>query len=300
MALDKVQEGRLPDVRVEAGATIARLTVGDVVVAEYCDGAALPAALAPRPFLHPVTTLSGTPVTDSQPADHRWHLGVSVALQDVGGSNIWGGRTYVRDQGYTWLDDHGRQVHQAWESTSRHGFREDVEWLAADGRRLVSEVRRLHARASDLPGAWVLEIAFTLRNATDSDLTLGSPASNGRAGAGYGGLFWRLPQVGAARVFTPDAEGEEAVHGSLAPWVAFVAPAPRTFTVVLAGMDDASRRDPWFVRVSDYPGVGSQLVADEPVVLARGTGTTRIFRALIADSALHDDEIRRGLGDGTR
>nr|BFE71341.1 hypothetical protein GCM10020092_046420 [Actinoplanes digitatis] len=61
-------------------------------------------------------------MTDALPEDHRWHLGVSVAMQDADGVNLWGGRTYVRGQGYTWLEDHGRIAH--------------VEWLLGARRRL--------------------------------------------------------------------------------------------------------------------------------------------------------------------
>ncbi len=64
-----------------------------------------------RPYLHPVRTLAGTVVTDHQPLDHVWHLGVGVALQDVDGVNFWGGRTYTRAAGeYVWRPDHGSIV----------------------------------------------------------------------------------------------------------------------------------------------------------------------------------------------
>lgn len=60
-------------------------------VAEYQDGSRIRAVSSPRPYLHPVRTLAGTVVTDHQPLDHVWHLGVGVALQDVDGVNFWGG-----------------------------------------------------------------------------------------------------------------------------------------------------------------------------------------------------------------
>jgi hypothetical protein len=91
--------------------TLARLRLGDVPVADEVDGSDLDPNLSPRPYLHPVRTLGGTVVTDALPADHRWHLGISVALQDVEGWNFWGGRTYVRGQGYVWRGDHGRIEH---------------------------------------------------------------------------------------------------------------------------------------------------------------------------------------------
>ncbi|MBM7807912.1 hypothetical protein JOD57_003749 [Geodermatophilus bullaregiensis] len=305
MALKEQHRGHVPEQAVAPGATIATLAVDDVVVASYCDGAGLPAVLAPRPFLHPVTTLAGTPVTDAQPEDHRWHLGISVTLQDVGGANVWGGRTYVRDEGYTWLADHGRQVHTDWQERTDSGFRETLTWEGPDGRSLLVEEREVRASRADLPGAWLLDLRTSLRNATGVPLTLGSPATNGRAGAGYGGLFWRLPAVRAPRVSTPDAEGEDAVHGSLSPWVALSCGGSSPFTVVLAGRDAATRRDPWFVRVSDYPGLGAQLAPEQPVGLPPGDSLTRSFRALVADGVLGPDDIDRGLtasaaGNGSR
>ncbi|MGY1887346.1 PmoA family protein [Blastococcus sp. SYSU DS0753] len=295
MALKGVHQGHVPEHPVPAGRTLATLRVGDVVVATYCDGADLPAVLAPRPFLHPVTTLSGRPVTDAQPEDHRWHLGVSVTLQDVGGANIWGGRTYLAGEGYTWRADHGRQLHTGWRSRDATGFTETLEWRGPRGEVLLTEERTLRARAADLPGGWTLDLSTRLCNATGAQLQLGSPATHGRSGAGYGGLFWRLPTAPDARVATADAEGEDAVHGAVAPWVAYSAGGPDPVTVALAGLDDQARADPWFVRVADYPGLGSQLAAERPVLLAPGEETTRSFRALIADGTPGPDGITRAL-----
>ena len=299
MALKTLHQGHVPEEPSPAGVALARLSVGQTVVATCWDGAGLPGVLAPRPFLHPVTTLAGTPVTDAQPDDHRWHLGVSITLQDVGGANVWGGRTYLRDQGYTWREDHGRQVHTGWTGQDAAGFGQTLEWQGPGGETLLTEERSVRVAASDLAGAWSLDLTSTLRNATGAPLELGSPATNGRAGAGYGGLFWRLPPVSAARVWTPDAEGEAAVHGSTAPWVAFAAEATAPFTVVLAAMDAATRRDPWFVRIDDYPGLGSQLAAERPVQLAPDASTTRSFRALVVDGTPDDAAIGGALAAST-
>ncbi|AVT37683.1 PmoA family protein [Plantactinospora sp. BB1] len=95
--------------------TGVRLRVHGETVARYVlDDPHVDLRWGRRPYLHPVRTLGGVVVTDTLPEDHRWHLGVSVAMQDVSGTNLWGGRTYVRDAGYTWLDDHGRIVHDRW------------------------------------------------------------------------------------------------------------------------------------------------------------------------------------------
>src|SRR4051812_9845692 len=107
-----------------------RLVFTDVDVAEDVAEPDVGPLNGPPPYLHPVRTLAGVPVTDLLPEDHRWHLGVSVAMQDVDGVNLWGGRTYVRDQGYTWLDDHGRIAHAEWLATSDDGFTERLHWLS--------------------------------------------------------------------------------------------------------------------------------------------------------------------------
>lgn len=250
------------------------IRIGDVVVAEYQSGAELPAHLGPRPHLHPIRTLGGEVVTDAQPEDHPWHLGLSVALQDVDGWNFWGGPTCVRDQGYVHRDDHGRidSTERTWTGTGLH---ESLRWRTPEETLLV-ETRRLRARPAT--SGWELVLTTTLANATARTLTLGSPATNGRPGAGYGGLFWRLPPTKAPEVFTAEAEGETAVHGTRTRWISWT---DHSYTLVMTGTDD-----PWFVRLNDYPGVGQQLVPTHPLELPRGTSTTRHLRTLIADAPL--------------
>lgn len=270
-------------------AVLADLAVDDAVVARYVSGEGLDAMLSPRPFLHPVRTLAAVPVTDERPADHRWHLGLGVAIQDVGGVNVWGGRTFVRGEGYTWRGDHGWVEHRRFVRLTSSAFAAELSWHAPDGRALLHEVREVEV--APVPQGWRLWLRFTLRNVTSEPLPLGSPATNGRVGAGYGGFFWRFPPLKHARVATPDAEGESAVHGSTAAWVAVSAgvASPRVpgatlpVTVVLAGADAATRADPWFVRMSGYPGVGLSLAAERPLLLAPGEHVTRTVAAAVAD-----------------
>jgi hypothetical protein len=297
--LKGLHAGHVPDHPGDPGAELTTLEVGGTVVARCRDGVGLPAVLAPRPFLHPISTLAGTVVTDAQPDDHRWHLGLSVALQDVAGANLWGGRTYVRDQGYTWRDDHGRQVHRGWQERSAGGFRQVLAWQGPSGATLLEELRTVAASPADLPGAWLVDLSFALRNPTSGPVELGSPATHGRAGAGYGGLFWRLPPTAAAgRVFTADTEGEAATHGSRAPWLACSVDGAAPFTVALCGRDEVTASDPWFVRVDDYPGLGSQLAAVDPVRLAPAGTVRRSFRALVADGVLDRADVQRVLTPG--
>ena len=266
--------------------TILRLA--GTAVARYADGDGLDPTLAPRPHLHPVRTLAGTAVTDACPADHRWHLGVSVAVQDVDGTNFWGGRTYVRGHGYQWRDDHGRIVRREWRERAADHLDERLDWIGRDGEVLLAESRTLRARAVPVPGAWRLDLAFTLRNVAGRPMALGSPATNGRDRAGYGGFFWRLPaHDGSLTVFTAGAAGEEAVHGTISRWIAVTAadPGGREWSVVI---EHDEPRDPWFVRVADYPGVGAALAWDTPVDLGPGDDLRRAFGAVIVDTKAVD------------
>jgi hypothetical protein len=265
-------------------AELSGLHVDGRRVADYVDGAELDAVLAPRPHLHPVRTLGGRVVTDAVPADHRWHLGVSLAVQDVDGRNFWGGRSYLRGRGYTWRADHGRIEHAGFAERDDAGFVERLRWVGPDGEVLLTERREVRARPA--PGGWELGLATELTTTAGRALELGSPATNGRTGAGYGGLFWRLPPATDPEVGIPDATGEPAVHGRTAPWLRWTERGADPFTLALAGADPATRADPWFVRVAGYPGIGSQLAAEHPVRVPSGGVLRRGLRVLVADGVL--------------
>ncbi|MET7629896.1 MULTISPECIES: DUF6807 domain-containing protein [unclassified Streptomyces] len=235
-----------------------------------------------RPYFHPVTTLAGVPVTEERPADHLHHLGTSIAVPDVAGHNFWGGRTFVRGQGPTSLDNHGIQRHLGWKLRDSDGFVEELSWVA-DDTELLREHRTV--AVAELSGtAWALDFSFSLTNRGSDDLSIGSPATNGRPGAGYGGFFWRAPKEPAApAVFSGVGDGEEAVHGRVADWVAMTGDG---WTLVFAGATDETRRDPWFVRTAQYPGVGSSLAAAERLPVPAGATVVRRVITVIADGRL--------------
>ncbi|WP_210593277.1 PmoA family protein [Streptomyces sp. GESEQ-35] len=262
------------------------LRVAGRPVARYITRPELPARLSPRPYLHPVTTLAGTAVTELSPADHTHHLGVGVAVPDVEGHNFWGGRTYVRDQGPTELDNHGAQRHTTFQLRDPDGFVEELRWVAA-GVELLRE-RRTVAATELTDSAWALDFTFSVTNVTSAPLSIGSPATNGRPGAAYGGFFWRArKEATAPDVFTAGTEGEARIHGTRADWLALTG---STWTLVLAGATDDTRRDPWFVRTAEYPGVGSSLAYDERLPIEPGDTVVRRIVTVVADGRLGRDE----------
>jgi Predicted dehydrogenases and related proteins len=283
----------------ERDLVLATLTAGGDAVAEVVDGAGTIPFSSPHPYLHPVQTRGGVTLTARHPADHDWHVGLGFAVQDAGGVNFWGGRTYVTERGYERLDDHGRIVCEAVE---RHDDSAELRlrWLAPDGAAVLVERRRI-GRPRLVEGddrAWLLDLEVQLSPAGSEAVTLDSPGSKGRTGAGYGGLFWRMPTCRAVDVFTADAVGEAATNGSVSPWLAWSAeflagPGENgEATIVLLPGDDATGRDPWFVRRQDYPGIGSAVAWDRPTVVDGG-GFVRRYHAVIADGRVTRDEISR-------
>lgn len=259
------------------------LRVAGTVVAAY-ELPDLDIRLAPRPYLHPVRTLSGVTVTDALCHDHPWHMGASVTIADVENLNFWGGRTYVRDGGYAWLDDHGRIVPVAHHQLT-DGFTSDLEWQSASGEVILREQRTV--RATTAPRGWELFFQYALSTPSEAEVTLGSPATHGRPGqAGYGGFFWRATP-GPAIAFSTTSDSP---HGSADPWLALVV-ADR-YTLVFRGLADADR---WFVRTEEYVGVCAALAFTDPLPIKPATPLTRTMRVLVADGALTRPDIEEAL-----
>ncbi|GAA1631445.1 PmoA family protein [Saccharothrix algeriensis] len=265
------------------GGVELKLTVAGRVVGEYRDGVGVERSLGVRPYLHPLRTLAGTVVSDAFPEDHRWHLGLSLAVQDVNRNNLWGGRTYVRDRGYTWLDDHGAITSEGFDEVRADGFVERLAWRGADGKVLLRERRTVAAAHLD-ERAWVLELGWEL--SAEEEVVLGSPATNGRpGGAGYGGCFWRVAPGANLGLSAGELSGEEQVNGSVEPELVWRGESGgAAYTLVFSGLGDGDR---WFVRTSEgatgYPGVCQAWAYEQPRVIGAGETRTGSLRVVISD-----------------
>ena len=265
----------------------ARLTVGGTVVARLQDGTDVDPTLGPRPYLHPVTTLDGVPVSDAFPEDHRWHLGVSVAMQDVAGTNLWGGRTYVRDQGYTWRDDHGRIVTTRLAPTAAEdAFTTTLHWLDRDGTLLITEDRTLSARP--VPFAAVRPAAVTPASAPPDAVRRSAPHPAAVPPAS-GPSDAARPASAAARAGAGRAWAMEVAYTLTAPAdrdIALGSPATN-------GRPDAAGYGGFFWRCAPGPAeVFDSSGAYGETLVNGGTASWVAFAA--ADHTL----IFSGLGDG--
>ncbi|MEW9871294.1 PmoA family protein [Arthrobacter sp. HS15c] len=271
-------------------------------LATHCTGREQPATSAPRPYLHPVRSLGGATVTEAAPADHPHHLGLSVAFSDVNGINFWGGSTFTAASGPMLLANHGTQVLQGWKSTAGREPAGDtggnaawvtgsesgrVSWRSESGGELAVEQRHLEYFAHPEPGTWSLSLSSVIRPAaTVEQLEVSSSAVKGRAGAGYGGIFWRFPQGSADPLVLSDAgSGADAAHGSRSPWLSVsmrIDGGP--VSVVLA--QDPERPLPWFIRAGGYLGAGPAVAWSEPAHADHNTPLRLGLHAVIHDGAV--------------
>jgi hypothetical protein len=230
---------------------------------------------SPRPYLHPLRSLDGDVVSIYRPHDHLWHRGISLALPNVGKHNFWGGVTYTREQGYVQLPNNGRMVNRGLDVLADGAFFEEVDWATEAGDTIIAETRRVSAAGLGSPAgngtrAWGLTWTSDWTNRTDEPITFGSPTTEGRPMAGYGGFFWRGPRdfTGApvlapatrtpADYDAPDGlpEGVPEQMGKLAPWIAIAGKhdgsSGRSTFLMADSPTNTLGAAPWFVRSTPY------------------------------------------------
>ncbi len=265
---------------------------GEVPLARYVHRPDVPQLESPKPYLHPVRTLAGDLVTTYRPHDHVWHKGIQLALPHVGSENFWGGVTWVRGEGYRQLENNGSMDHAEFEALEADGDRariaERLAWHTQAGEHWIDERRTLDFRV--LGDAWALGWRSELHNRSGRELAFGSPTTNGRPNAGYGGLLWRGPRdFSGGEVLVPGgARPEEDVMGTTSPWVAFVGTHDGTLRrTTLAFYADA----PWFVRSGVYAVVGTAPFFHDELTLADGETLELACDIAVADGAWSPEQV---------
>jgi hypothetical protein len=276
------------------------VAVGAVEIAAYVYGEDIPAFESPKPYLHPMRTLSGALVSAYRPHDHRWHKGLQMTWSHVSGQNFWGGRTYVRGQGYTPKDNLGAMRHDAFDLIDLDGgeltLSERLTWVASTGEEWVAEHRRLRFHGADAArGTWVLDFATELTNIRGEALELGSPTTHGRDNAGYTGFFWRGPRgFTGGEILTADGGGPATMGTSTSPWLAYAGENDEVdggATVLVLAGSTSRGRNTWFVRNDPFPAINPSPAFHEEITLADGEALALEHRMVIADRIRTREEI---------
>ncbi|MBA2294231.1 MAG: PmoA family protein [Actinobacteria bacterium] len=261
-----------------------------------------PRSESPKPYLHPVRTLSGDVITGFRPEDHVWHKGVQMTAPNLSGQNFWGGGTYVHGSGYVDLPNNGTMEHVEWKELETDGTAarlvERLTWRTAAGEVWIEERRTIEVpRVDSSAGVYQLSFTFQLRNLASHDLVFASPAIEGRPDAGYGGLFWRGPDsfVGG-RIIAAGGLGGTDIMGSRAQWLAFTGCHDSGSLSTLIFIDDTTNlRYPteWFVRTSPIACVSPALAFSERLTLPAADELTFRHALVVAAGDVGRADIER-------
>ncbi|BDZ47797.1 hypothetical protein GCM10025867_45110 [Frondihabitans sucicola] len=263
------------------------IVVGDVAIARYVFEPDAPAAEAPKPYLHPLRTLSGAPLSVHRPWDHRWHKGLQMTLSEVSGENFWGGPTYTPGAGYVWKENLGRILHTGFDDgvtaadAQDHdevALAETLDWVASSGERWFAEHRRQRFHGVDVArGLWAFDFDTSLENVSGRRLDLGSPTTLGREAAGYTGLFWRGPRSWTgARVTAAGVPDGDDPMGVESDWLALSSQNDDrdggATVLAIAGSSSADVPLAWFVRAEPFAAIAPSPAFGREVALEPGRG----------------------------
>jgi hypothetical protein len=268
---------------------------GDRLLFRYVYEPDTPQVESPRPYFHPLKTLAGDTVTIFRPHDHRWHQGLSMTSANLSGENFWGGPTFVAGR-YAQLPNNGSVRHEAWEGMEPL-LVERLAWVTEAGERWLEETRTIGVAPVDGDGDhWTLRLRFELRNVAGRTLRLGSPTTEGRPMAGYGGLFWRGPRCFLnGRILAADGlEGPE-VMGQRSPWLAFAGRhdgSDHASTLVFIDHPENPRHPAkWFVRSDPYGCVSCSFMFDEEYPLASSEDLALRYQVIVGTGEWSRDRV---------
>jgi hypothetical protein len=173
-----------------------------------------------------------------------------------------------------------------------------LAWVTEQGETWFDETRSFAVTVSEAEGAWTLAFATRFVNVGDTEIVIGSPTTEGRDNAGYGGLFWRGPRsFTGGTVCVPERAGGDELMGVRAPWLAFVgrhdgndASSTLIFTDDPGNPDHPTR---WFVRSTPFAAVCPAPFFDRRVPVAPGAALALRYTVTIADGARDPSDAAR-------
>ncbi len=254
----------------------------------------------------PIYTLSGREITVYRPHDHVWHKGIQMTMACLSGQNFWGGYSWVREKKiYEKLDNVGSMKHIAWDELTcdedRIVLRQRLKWITQAGAGWINEVRELRVDLKPDEGFWSLNWAMRLSNMSGQMLRFGSPTTEGRINAGYGGLFWRGPRsfTGGKILGTGNIEGPEAM-GQRSPWLALVGThdgtADQSTILFVDRPGNPNYPLKWFTRSKEFACISTSFSFDEEIPLEAGKEMTLNYRTVFADGAWDRERIEAYVG----
>ena len=234
----------------------------------------------PKPYIFPLATLDGTPLTANSPADHIWHHSLWFAWKYINGLNYWevdpktglsAGRTVIKSASFHPADDHSARVDMA------------IEYAPPGQPPVLRESRIMRFSAPRPSGAYAIhwDSTFTVG---DADITLERTPPKAQSG-GYAGLSLRFPKGTTGWSFLTSEGAHSAADGNGKParWVDFSGPTTNGPVAGIAVFDfPANPRYPtaWYLNES-HPYFSPALIYKEPMTLKAGATLRLRYRILV-------------------
>jgi hypothetical protein len=289
------------ELTVQDEGTSLIITAGDVPIAHYVYRPDAPDSEAPKPYLHPLRSLTGAPLSAYRPWDHRWHKGLQMTWAHLSGQNFWGGPTFSVEKDYHWRDNLGHMNHVGFTGVTGGGAEvaidESLHWVTAAGEHWITERRRQVFHGVDAGrGIWALDFTTRLLNVRGATLDFGSPTTHGRPAAGYAGYFWRGPRsFTQGTIIAAGGRGGAEMMGEQAPWLALTGRHDEIdgggTVLAVAGRSSASVPIKWFVRREPFAVISPSPAFDEEIALPAGDTLELAHRYVFIDHVCDRAEL---------
>ncbi|WP_458111987.1 PmoA family protein [Arthrobacter sp. R1-13] len=255
---------------------------------------------SPRPGFQTLRTLAGDALSVFRPHDHTWHKSLAWSLPHLGEDNFWGGPSYRRGKDYQWLPNNGSMEHQdileAGRIEGRFRFSHSLAWWTQAREHVVDELRTFEISESPDDDSWAIAFETSMQNVSGHDIRIGSPTTEGRENAGYGGLFWRGPRdFTGGRILGPDGLSGEELRGGRGEWLAFVGQHDGTcnHSTVMMVDDHRNEQHPpeWFTRSEPFACMGPAPFFSEEVLFSSGATLTNRYSFVAANGESTEERL---------
>jgi hypothetical protein len=168
-------------------------------------------------------------------------------------------------------------------------IRSTLTWITQSGRPIIAECRTSSVDALPDVSAWWLVFDTEMLNIGDRTLAIGSPTTNGRPNAGYGGLAWRGPDTfTGGTVHVAAGPGGDDLRGTVQEWMG-ISERPAgghsvALVVMLADPEGFSGLPRWFVRTDEYALLCPAPFFDQTMSIPPGAARRFRFAVVVADT----------------
>lgn len=259
---------------------------------------------AAKPFMHPVNTSNGVPLTAYQPSDHVWHRGLWFAWKYINGVNFWEEEPIQEDSQTRSLSE-GRTVVVSDETVTFGAEHAEIttwiDYVSLGGERVMQERRLVRICLPQSYGDYTIdwEQEFTVGGEA---LTLSAtPVAKQTPWGGYAGFGWRAARsLRDFRILNSEGVTGDKANGEKARWVDLsgVADGSKNLAAGLAILDhpDNPRHPaPYYVffDTAQFGYINPSFVLHEPLELAAGERLNLNYRAVVHDGWPVQDFIER-------